>query len=516
MNLKLSCVLCLSIALSVVSSFAEPSRPVPKQTPPPSTPVRSPISTIVSIPWTDDFESGGLDWTTSGFFHVVEDPQLQPVLNPTINPVMVSLPDEGFLPLAHNGTRAMWYGEAPTGSFIGADFNPNQGSHSGGTSNGPNTGWAITPEIDLTNASAATLDFWTWWEIEGVDVPFFDLMFVEATIDGGITWAPVGSGLLNPLDDVNANAHVGYSSGGVGEPGLWIHHVFQMDQFIGSLCAIRFRFNTGDNLYNGFRGWLIDEVSVTGISSPAPDISHLQPNRGDRDNLIHVHGSDFRSGAQFFIGDELCVSVVLSEDLAQIIVPNMRRDIYNVTVINPDGLSGGCNFCFTVDNVQPPEIQVVTPTWTYIDVPRTITVLGERFNPGAVVTVGGLPVSNLNIINDQTMTFTTPDGIGLGARPIRITNTDGLFDLCSGCMEIRPWAFVTAPDSLVIQAEPPHIVLHWAAADTVMQYGVFESDALTGEFSVLKAATPATSYVDSFATESADEQRIYVVKAFAP
>ncbi|MBK6911661.1 MAG: IPT/TIG domain-containing protein [bacterium] len=505
-----------ALLLFAIMASAAPSRPLPPRSAPPATPIRSPLSTIVNIPWSDDFETGGALWTTSGFFNVTADPQTHEVLNPTINPTMVSLPDEGFLPTAHNGNHVLWYGETSTGSFIGSDFDPIQGSHSGGTSNGSNTGWAITPEFDLTNVGEATLTFWTWWEIEGVDVPWFDLMLVEASTDGGSTWSPVGSGQLNPLDDVNAADHVGYSSGGVGEPGVWVHHAFQLNQFTGNLCAIRFRFDTVDPLFNGFRGWLIDEVSVTGAGDPPPDISHMQPNRGDRDNLIHVHGDNFRSGAQFFIGDQLCVSVVLAEDLAQIIVPNMRRDVYNVTVINPDGLAGGCNFCFTVDNVQPPEIQGVTPTWTYIGIPRLITVIGERFNPGAIVTIGGLPVTNLNIINDQTMTFMTPQSIGLGARAIRIENTDGLFDLCSGCMEIRPWAFVTSPDSLVIQAASPHIQLYWTPADSGSMYGVFKADPSTGEFNILESALFDTTYVDSFALDSPEPMQFYVIRTFAP
>jgi len=503
-------------AVVTVQAFAAPSRPLPKQLPPPASPVNSAVATIVTLPWTESFETGGLDWTTSGFFHVIADPQTQEVLNPTINPVMVSLPDEGFLPSAHGGSHALWYGEETTGSFIGADFDTAQGSHSGGTSQFPNTGWAISPEIDLSSVINVTLSFWTWWEIEGVDVPWFDVMHVEASTDGGFTWLPVGSGQLNPLDDVNANAHVGYSSGGVGESGVWVHHSFILDEFSGGSCWLRFRFDTVDQLYNGFRGWFIDDLSVTGEPTVVPDISSLTPNRGDRDNLIHVNGVNFRSGAQFFIGDELCVSVVISEELAQIIVPNMPRDTYSVTVINPDGQSGGCNFCFTVDNVQPPEIQVVTPTWCYLGVPRRITILGERFNPGAVVTVGGVPVDNLVIIDDQTLTFSTPTTVGLGARPIRIENTDGLFDLCSGCMEVRPWSFVTSPDSLVIAVDMPHIRLAWTPVSPGSEYGVFRNDPVSGEFAIFAGVTIDTTIVDSFAVSSADASRFYVVRTFAP
>lgn len=516
MNSMLIQIVLILMTLVSVSALAEPSRPIPSKSEPPATPVRSPLSTVVSLPWNDDLETGAIGWTTSGFFNVINDPQTINVRNPQINPFMVSLPDEGFLPLAHSGSHALWYGEAATGTFIGADFDTLQSSHSGGTSTVPNTGWAITPEIDMASATEANLSFWTWWEIEGVDVPWFDVMHVEASTDGGINWLPVGSGVLNPLDDVNANDHVGYSSGGVGEPGIWVHHAFLLNEFTGGSCWLRFRFDTVDQLYNGFRGWMIDDISVTGAAPIAPDIAELVPNRGDRDDLIHVHGTNFRSGAQIFIGTEPCVTVVLSENLAQIIVPNMPRATYGVSIVNPDGLSGSCNSCFQVDNVQPPEIQIVTPTWAYVGIPRFVTISGERFNPGAVVTIGGVPVDNLNIIDDQTLTFTTPTTVGLGARPIRIQNTDGLFDLCSGCMEIRPWSFVTSPDSLIIHADPPHIALNWSPSIAGTEYGVFRNDPQSGEFTVLAGVTTNTAFIDSFAVDSPEPMQFYVIRTFAP
>ncbi|MBI5058866.1 IPT/TIG domain-containing protein [candidate division KSB1 bacterium] len=517
MKPRINALALLLIIVAQVPGHAGSSRPVPNRTTPPSSPVRSPLATIVTLPWAEDFESGGADWTTSGFFHVIADPQTHEVRNPLINPGMVSLPDEGFLPAAHSGNHSLWYGEDVTGSFIGADFDTIQASHSGGTSQLANTGWAISPELDLTTATEPVLTFWTWWEIEGVDVPWFDMMFVEASTDGGLNWLPVGSGSLNPLDDVNANAHVGYSSGGVGETGAWVHHAFLLTGLAGGHGWIRFRFDTVDPLYNGFRGWIIDDIAVTDGTIPGPVITELVPHLGQQDDLVHAHGQNFHSGAQITIGGEACTEVILAEDLAQLIIPNLRRDIYDVMITNPDGQVGICHSCFQVDNIRPPEIQIVSQTWAYVGLPRTITIAGERFDPAAVVTMGGIPVTNLSIVNDQTLTCTTPLGLGLGARPIRIENPNGLFDVCSGCMEIRPWVTLTPPGDLVIAVSSPHVKLNWSPITGIgNEYVIFHGDPAGGDFMDFVGATTDTTFVDSFAVNAAPSPQYYAVRTLAP
>ena len=88
----------------------------------------------------------------------------------TINPELVHLPDDGFLPKANSGTKAMWYGESSTGTFIGSDFESiSQTSLNGGRSTSLKTGSLTSPLINLVGINNAKLEFSTWWEIEGVD-----------------------------------------------------------------------------------------------------------------------------------------------------------------------------------------------------------------------------------------------------------------------------------------------------------------------------------------------------------
>ena len=80
------------------------------------------LSAISTIPFFDDFENGVGNWTNDGFFNLIIDAQNYSVLNPDINPTLVTLPDQGDLPSAFGGIGMWWFGETATGTFIGSDF----------------------------------------------------------------------------------------------------------------------------------------------------------------------------------------------------------------------------------------------------------------------------------------------------------------------------------------------------------------------------------------------------------
>ena len=103
-------------------------------------------------------ENGENGWTYTGFEHLIINPQNIQVLNPTINPRLVNLPDDGSLPIPHSGVGVWWYGEDVTGTFIGSDFDQNQSELSGGTSTVANEGSLISPELDLTTVTSAKLE----------------------------------------------------------------------------------------------------------------------------------------------------------------------------------------------------------------------------------------------------------------------------------------------------------------------------------------------------------------------
>ncbi len=511
-KLELVFAICLLAVASVL--HGEPSRTVPPLLSPPSVSLSADRDERATVPWSEDFETGAAGWVTSGFFHVVADPQLHQVMNPTINPGLVTLPDAGTLPSAHGGTHAMWYGEVATGTFIGSDFDQTQPPLSGGTSQLANTGWAITPDLDLTGLSDATLTFWTIWEVEGVDIPWFDVMYVEASVDGGTNWAPIGGGQLNPLNDVNTNPNVGYSSGGIGMPPAWVQHSFSLANFCGGMCWIRFRFDTVDQLYNGFRGWFIDDISVQGTGqSEGPVITDVVPGAGQPNDIVYVHGLNFQSGAEITLDGIVTTSVVLSNILAQFIVPDLAEGNYDVMLTNPDTQFDICHNCFEITIVPGPWIDFVDPDWAYPGIPTPIIIEGQNFDPAAEVTIGGQLPTDVVVETAERITCVTPGTLGLGFHAVRVTNPDGQYDQCTGCFEVR---IPEAPNDVVIRCTHTDVLLNWSPVPWAgAEYRIYRDTSPIGPFNLMVGDVPDTFFVDHDALDT-PTNKFFIVRAYNP
>jgi RHS repeat-associated protein len=233
----------------------------------------------------EDFESGAPGWTPSGFWHLQDHPETVSVSNPAINPTLVTLPDAGQLPAAFGGTHAAWFGEAATGTFCGANFaTVAQTPKNGCTSSQVFSGDLVSPSFSLAGASAAQLHFQAWWEIESVDADRFDLMQVSYSTDGGSTW--VLASQLNPTTDPNGQPDQSFSAGGIEQTPQWLPYTVDLSAAAGQPnVRVRFTFNTADNLYQGFRGWLLDDVRVD--AAAGPDAGSLEG--GGSESMPHGH-----------------------------------------------------------------------------------------------------------------------------------------------------------------------------------------------------------------------------------
>ena len=104
------------------------------------------------------------------------------------------------------------------------------------------------------------LRFDTWWEIESFDAPFFDLMEISIYDVAANTMTSLG--VLNPAADANGLPAEPFTSSGYNTPPVWAPNSVDVSAFAGKTIQLVFGFNTGDGLYNGFRGWLIDNVRI--------------------------------------------------------------------------------------------------------------------------------------------------------------------------------------------------------------------------------------------------------------
>lgn len=102
----------------------------------------------------------------------------------------------------------------------------------------------ISPTIDLTGANGfVVLTFAENYYTE----KGWDFCMVDATSNGGGNWTP-----LRGLYGISVS---GNSDG-------WKLSQLDISQFAGSHINIRFRFDTGDSLFNDFPGWFVDDVII--------------------------------------------------------------------------------------------------------------------------------------------------------------------------------------------------------------------------------------------------------------
>lgn len=287
-----------------------------------------------------NFEGGLGGWTATGFWHAQANPQTIAVKSPEINPGMVTIPG-GTLPPAFSGSQAAWFGEASTGTFCGPgwafDREPKSGCRSNVTSY---TGTLTSPSFSLNGALSAILRFRSWWEIEGVNADNYDIMQVEFSRDGGTSWTSAGR--LNPADNPAGRHDQSYSNNGLGvEPG-WKEYLVDLSPAINSAnVKVRFAFNTSDALYNGFRGWLVDDVVVsTPFDAGAPIIRDVTTCNGLQPAPIWIaHGVNFVQGSRVFVdGAQVLDASIPASDRIE-----LRAGLagsHTIRVVSPNGTEG--------------------------------------------------------------------------------------------------------------------------------------------------------------------------------
>jgi hypothetical protein len=503
------------LALAVATAAGQPAQPSrlpapghePGVIPPLSPALQSALqkTDTVTVPWLDNAELGPGQWKADGMWHWMFQPQRVRVLDPTIYPRLVVYPDTGYLPYAFSGNSAFWFGEDSNGTFIGNDFDRNQFALSGGESNRIISGSLVTPAISLVGIQSANLSFMTWWEIEGVDTDRFDLMNVEASSDGGTTWLPLGRGILNPLADVNAEDWKPYSSGGLGARGQWVQQIFNLNTFGNKVVTIRFRFDSGDTHFNGFRGWLIDDISVSPVVLPPPTIVSIAPSVVNPGHVVSLIGTNFVSGAtvQYDTTGPASAAVV-NANLTMFYAPSLPGT-HNLQLVNPDGQSAIRLRAFTVSLNLAPTIISMSPDSAAWQTSVPFTIFGNHFHAGVGVEIGGiaLPPTALVLTDSTAISGTTPFTLPPGVHTVRVVNTDGLADLfVLGFKVYVPQMLITAlNDSVAGQSQgftitPPAGTLFTSGTLFYRQGGMRTYDTLalsnvTGQFrgSIPAAAT---------------------------
>ncbi|RXY96679.1 hypothetical protein, partial [Klebsiella pneumoniae] len=147
-------------------------------------------------------------------------------------------------------------------SLLTEEGQPVETRLNGGTSERAYYGTLTSPVIDLsTTQKPISLSFKTWWEIESVNPSSrgYDAMDVEVSVNGG-EFKKLAR--LNPLSDPQTDYNrwsIPFSNFGFNlAPQFAQQEAISLDEYAGqSNVKIRFKFDTVDQYYNAYRGWII-------------------------------------------------------------------------------------------------------------------------------------------------------------------------------------------------------------------------------------------------------------------
>ncbi|MGY5343324.1 S8 family serine peptidase [Paenibacillus glucanolyticus] len=103
----------------------------------------------------------------------------------------------------------------------------------------------VSPVVDLTQVTEATLTFNHWYEIEGG----YDYGYVEASSDGGNTWSELGK----------------FSHNTNGKQ--WTPVFYDLDAWKGNEVQFRFRLTSDNSVVK--TGWYIDDFRILGVAPGA-------------------------------------------------------------------------------------------------------------------------------------------------------------------------------------------------------------------------------------------------------
>ncbi len=157
---------------------------------------------------------------------------------------------------------------APTARIIPAD--PHSGRAFWWSDRADGFDASLTRNVDLGRVTAATLSFWSWYDIEAD----FDYGYVAVSTDGGRTWTTVRTDRTTTADPNGNNLGNGLTgTSGSPKPG-WVEQKADLGAFAGKQILLRFEYVTDGAL--NLDGWAIDDLAI-------PEIGWSDDAEADRD-----------------------------------------------------------------------------------------------------------------------------------------------------------------------------------------------------------------------------------------
>ncbi|PYS97442.1 MAG: hypothetical protein DMF50_00610, partial [Acidobacteria bacterium] len=146
-----------------------------------------------------------------------------------------------------------------------------------------------------------------------------------------------------------------------------------------------------------------------------------------------------------------------------------------------------------------PAISSITPSTGPSDGGTAVSIFGSNFQPGAVVTLGGLDLFNVSIVSPGQINAVTPS-CPVGSAGVVVDLAVANVGAASGSGATLPRAFTFTPAgtpvNLTVTRSAPNVILSWPSTGQA-SYTIYRSasPALFGQAQVL-AVTTATTFTD--------------------
>ena len=171
-----------------------------------------------------------------------------------------------------------------------------------------------------------------------------------------------------------------------------------------------------------------------------PQVTSVAPAEGllAGGTPILLTGSGFVVGATVTIGGQPARNVVVTSGTQiSAITPAGSPGPATILVTNPGGLITGLanGFTFSATAVTPPTpppstgtgiaVTSVSPSSGLVGSATLVTITGQGFLAGAIVTIGGLPATNVTVISSTQILASAPTGATAGAALVVVSNAGG-------------------------------------------------------------------------------------------
>jgi immune inhibitor A len=207
------------------------------------------VANYLNDPQLNDGRWGYTDFTPDPVM-VVEHYSVYPVENQT------TVHQYGTDYLELSGTSPLTIEFSGAAQVKVVDNDAHSGQYQWYSLRGDDSNTRLTRAFDLRQVTSATLNYWTWYDIESD----WDYGYVEASTDGGETWTILQtphSATTNPSGNAYGPGYTGASGGG---PPTWQEESLDLSAYAGQEILIRFEYVTDDAVNRP--GWTLDDITI--------------------------------------------------------------------------------------------------------------------------------------------------------------------------------------------------------------------------------------------------------------